>query len=320
MVVLCACSHHSSRSLRVVSAITRSPSFGPPRSHVLDVEVDHARKTIFAFDILVYDGRDLRGDRAADLNARLAWLRSALPVLSDGWTVVEKEYHDYRWGMRATLDSVMGPHSDGLIFVPEGEPYPTRCQWKTLLKWKPPSHNSIDFLLDKDRVLCVGDVNGSVVPFRPQLPLDASRVRPPPACRDIVQCVLAPDGRRFEALRVRTDKPRPNFKTVALNIWKSMKQPLDLHRLNISGHQAVWTHHGFLKNQLAQQCASAGPTNVLELALELDGGGAVRDNTRWTRLGCRVVSKDLEEFLNGDAQAEGSSTLTYIRTLCGTRW
>ena len=50
-------------------------------------------------------------------------------------------------------------HSDGLIFVPIYEHYPLQGKtWESLLKWKPPQLNSIDFL-----VKFVKDENGNII-------------------------------------------------------------------------------------------------------------------------------------------------------------
>ncbi|KAJ3164140.1 hypothetical protein HDU88_005641 [Geranomyces variabilis] len=198
-------------------------STAAPVRHVLGVEVDRIGRTVHAFDLLLHDGKDLRGNPDEPLMARLARLRDVVATqpLTGGWRLVEKPYHSYRWGMRTTLDSLIGPQSDGLIFVPEADPYPVR-------------------LRHHDMALCVGDVNDICGPFRPQLPLSSSsRARHASQPGGIVECALSGDGASFDVLRVRKEKPRPNFKTVAIDIWKSMKHPVDLQRLNISGHQAV---------------------------------------------------------------------------------
>ncbi|KAJ3140334.1 hypothetical protein HDU90_008566 [Geranomyces variabilis] len=237
-----------------------------PVRHVLDVEVDRIGRTVHAFDLLLHDGKDLRGSPDEPLMARLARLRDVVATqpLTGGWRLVEKPYHSYRWGMRTTLDSLIGPQSDGLIFVPEADPYPVR-------------HH--------DLALCVGDVNDTCVPFRPQLPLSSSsRARYAPQPGDIVECALSGD-----VLRVHKDKPRPNFRTVAIDIWKSLKHPVDLQSLNLSGHQAI-----------AHQCVetvaggdrSSRPVRVLDVTSGSDAASA-RESNRWVKLGGKVTSADL---------------------------
>ena len=61
---------------------------------------------------------------------------------------------------------------DGYIFTPVDEPYPKKPKWSTLLKWKPPELNSIDFAMKKGRIggtwdLYVGREEGLLVPFSP---------------------------------------------------------------------------------------------------------------------------------------------------------
>lgn len=278
------------RSMRITPA---GPTQGSVDSrivlrHVVDVEVCHER--IVAFDILVHESRDLRGNASYPFNARLEVLRKVAAEPRSSFTV--KEYHPYRWGMSVTLEAIVASaEGDGLIFLPESEPYPVRSQWKNLLKWKPSSENSIDFLLHNSQ-LCVGDVESRLVPFSPQLEVVVSLVEGEsdgtdvPKEGDIVECTLSNDGSKFQIVRVRRDKPRPNFRTVAYDVWKSMRQPVDLRRLNISGHQAIWTHHAFVKNQMAKQCVDICRSERQDsrklVVLNID---ATCRSIHWTKLG-----------------------------------
>lgn len=113
-----------------------------------------------AFDILVFNGKDLRGNNQYDLRHRL-YLAS---------TVIQSVKCDegscyYKFGVKRFIFGnvflgaevimnheigIKGYANDGLIFTPASEPYPKTRKWTGLLKWKPAHQNTIDFYAVKE--------------------------------------------------------------------------------------------------------------------------------------------------------------------------
>lgn len=102
------------------------------------------------FDILVYNGVDLRGNTEYTLKKRLDIIKKVLESIQDTqyYSVRPKEYYfsNVFLGSKLLLDKA-GDDTDGLIFVPMDEPYPKSRKWSGLLKWKPSHLNTIDFLV-----------------------------------------------------------------------------------------------------------------------------------------------------------------------------
>ncbi|KHN80906.1 mRNA-capping enzyme [Toxocara canis] len=122
------------------------------------------------YDIIKYEGINV-GD--CDFTTRLLCIQKELigpriEALKTGRIRRENEPMSIRakefWGLDAVrklfedkFTRNVGHEIDGLIFQPVKEPYRAgRCD--TLLKWKPPSHNSIDFKLQIRRVCKEGEL------------------------------------------------------------------------------------------------------------------------------------------------------------------
>ncbi|CAJ0586431.1 unnamed protein product, partial [Mesorhabditis spiculigera] len=123
----------------------------------------------------------------------------------------------------------VGHEIDGLIFQPCDEEYKSGRQ-DSVLKWKPPSHNSIDFLLRITRVVKPGElarhdgllyVQNSSAPFavmkatKALLPYDGK----------IIECRVN-EGNQWEFMRERTDKSLPNSFRTATAVANSMCFPV----------------------------------------------------------------------------------------------
>ncbi len=77
-----------------------------------------------------------------------------------------KQFCDNIWTNRKSKYSY---HLDGLIFTPKYDQYPLGRLWANTLKWKPPSENSIDFLIrfsDRDDAIYSKLVDGKVIEYR----------------------------------------------------------------------------------------------------------------------------------------------------------
>ncbi|MFH4980636.1 hypothetical protein AB6A40_007345 [Gnathostoma spinigerum] len=123
----------------------------------------------------------------------------------------------------------VGHEIDGLIFQPIKEPYkPGRLD--TLLKWKPPSHNSIDFKLQIKKVNKVGELPEHIgflyVQHQPQ-PMCTMKATKKllPYNNKIIECNFV--NGQWNFMRERTDKSLPNSEKTALAVWNSMRYPID---------------------------------------------------------------------------------------------
>ncbi|CAF0976501.1 unnamed protein product [Brachionus calyciflorus] len=122
---------------------------------------------------------------------------------------------------------------DGLIYQPVDDPYKCgRCD--SILKWKPPSMNSVDFRLDIVEFQEIGGlpekigylyVNGFDKPF--------SNMKVTKAMRDlngkIIECRWWEN--RWDFMRERTDKSYPNHYNTAMAVCESIKNPITEERL-----------------------------------------------------------------------------------------
>lgn len=128
------------------------------------------------------------------------------------------------------FQNVLSHEIDGLIFQPVNLGYkPGRCD--KVLKWKPPSHNSVDFRLrivkeNKPGMLeeNIGQlwVGGSDRPF--------ARMKVTRELRQydnkIIECRYDFERRTWELMRQRTDKSHPNALTTAENVCETMRNPI----------------------------------------------------------------------------------------------
>jgi len=121
-------------------------------------------KIVFlAFDLVMYNGKDLRNDMKYKLKERLDRLNHILSSIANNQFYLLKlkkyYYNNVFLGSKIILDNVdkNGDYkikvndidivykNDGLIYTPMDEPYPKSKKWTTLLKWKPAELTTIDF-------------------------------------------------------------------------------------------------------------------------------------------------------------------------------
>jgi len=118
---------------------------------------------------------------------------------------------------------------DGLIFQPSDEPYlPGQC--KTILKWKPPSLNSIDFRLKivteqglglvtrKVGHLYVGGLHSQFDSMKFKKGLEQYDNK-------IIECRY--ENKKWVFMRERTDKSFPNSYNTAVSVFNTIKKPVE---------------------------------------------------------------------------------------------
>jgi hypothetical protein len=105
-----------------------------------------------AFDLVAYNGEDIRGNSNYTLKPRLNRLNhiiSTLKQVGDSPYVISmKKYYmnNVFLGSEVILSTVSEKQykNDGLIFTPVNQSYPRTKKWPGLLKWKPAELNTID--------------------------------------------------------------------------------------------------------------------------------------------------------------------------------
>jgi mRNA-capping enzyme len=141
------------------------------------------------------------------------------------FTVRTKEFHPLQFA-RSIIEKfipALSHESDGLIFQPSNAPYVPQT-YESLLKWKFPELNSVDFLLRVVRgsgLLFVGDKGGQYVRLEDEFmtrsePLEGLDGK-------IVECSWDWNEKKWVFMRTRADKDTPNFITVYRKTWKSIQ-------------------------------------------------------------------------------------------------
>uniref|UniRef100_A0A0N5AHZ1 mRNA-capping enzyme n=1 Tax=Syphacia muris TaxID=451379 RepID=A0A0N5AHZ1_9BILA len=124
--------------------------------------------------------------------------------------------------------NAVGHDIDGLIFQPVNEPYrPGRLD--TLLKWKPSTHNSIDFKLKIVREERPGELPeyvGYLYVQHEKDPVDKMKATKKllPYDNKIIECRYA--NNKWEFMRERTDKSLPNSRATAQSVFNSIRNPI----------------------------------------------------------------------------------------------
>lgn len=112
--------------------------------------------TFLGFDMMCYNGKDIRGNNEYNLRSRLNRMQDIIDTFnsSDLYTVRSKKFYfkNVFLGSEKILSTLdQFPYkNDGLIFTPVNEPYPQNKKWPHLLKWKPADLNTIDFYAVKE--------------------------------------------------------------------------------------------------------------------------------------------------------------------------
>lgn len=213
-------------------------------SRIKNTVVDAERmsdSTIYVFDILIDNGLDLRDKTQYTLPERMKRLTKWFELLTPSVTERLKfklKKHFYGNEAKDFIKSYfrnesLRKNSDGLIFTPMNDPYPKTPSRTKILKWKPKEQLTIDFMLESDRHgqrLSVIDSRDVYVVFQPESRL-VERVDLPDKL--IVECAWDYTAKRWRVVKPRYDKTRPNFVTVARDVWKAIENPANAEDLII---------------------------------------------------------------------------------------
>ncbi|CAB3410852.1 unnamed protein product [Caenorhabditis bovis] len=133
----------------------------------------------------------------------------------------------------------IGHEIDGLIFQPDHRPYVAgKCDF--VLKWKPPSHNSVDFKLKIEKIQKEGmlpEWRGLLYVLHHQEPFGTMKATNSLKKLDgkIIECTLELDhaGRpkEWKFMRERTDKSAPNALKTAQSVFDTMTNPITKEHL-----------------------------------------------------------------------------------------
>ncbi|KZC05483.1 mRNA-capping enzyme, partial [Dufourea novaeangliae] len=199
------------------------------------------------YDVIMYDGRDVsklpfHPDRYNNIEKEIMGGRHR--AIREGRLRKEKEPFAVRikffWDVILAANLLsdkfakkLGHEPDGLIFQPSKEPYCPGIS-REVLKWKPLSHNSVDFKLKIVTESGVGIlpkkvghlyVGGLDVPF--------GKMKVTKEIKDlnnaIVECKF--ENCQWVFMRERTDKSFPNSKNTAESVCKTIGKPITSERL-----------------------------------------------------------------------------------------
>jgi len=129
---------------------------------LLEGEYIEHKNMFCVYDILYAKNLDIRNkpfESFSKTTSRLSYIKEFIDDVSTKEFTISIYEKPYLFGNQQEIfekskmlwdkRNLLPYHVDGLIFIPAVDPYPTRPgSWKHLFKWKPPSLNSIDFLVE----------------------------------------------------------------------------------------------------------------------------------------------------------------------------
>lgn len=209
---------------------------------VLDKENEKVHPRYLAYDIIRFQGQEV-GKQSHDIRMiciekeiEMARSQAAQQGLIDKsrepFSIRAKKFFHVEkaeWVLE-TWSPKLSHENDGLIFNPAEEPYEAG-QSPELLKWKPPTLNSVDFVLNIRTVRqegCIPELIGALMVGGYDKPFAAIKVTKELKSLDkkVVECTWDAKHNQWKFLRVREDKSFPNGYNTAMSVCKSIKQPV----------------------------------------------------------------------------------------------
>lgn len=190
-----------------------------PNDTILDCEYVEG-KQFYIFDILFHGGKDVRDKKLEERYEILKTL--TLPNKKYKITIPYTSFKELDTHLFPLKDGI-----DGIIFNPKNEGYKNNCTYK----YKPSNLLTIDFVIQKRQLYMESD-NGLIL-FR------GSKVNPYDIdttflCKfeydegDVVEFTFDKMMKQFIALRKRSDKIKPNYIKVALDVWYDIFNEIDI--------------------------------------------------------------------------------------------
>lgn len=244
---------------------------------IIDGELVESKKdgmsfSIFlAFDILVFNEKILMN---RPFTKRLGYLKEFVmkpyvnymkdhpdKLFDDDFQLQIKELQlSYR--MNDTVDHIksLAHENDGLIFTSAEDEYVCgTCT--TMMKWKPPELNSVDFKisLSPDSRIILNILTGNNVhkPFA-ELTLSEDQKSAEFYPGRIVECGFDKKTSKWGFLRFREDKESANYITVVNNIMQSINEGVSLEQITDSGFlkecRDNWKEEGRVKRRKQYEC------------------------------------------------------------------
>ena len=209
------------RSMRmyVVTGSLPTMSF---ESSLLDgelVEFADGRWRYLVFDCIYLAGLSLG---AYPFSKRMMFVESWLQDLGQGLDDLEVRVKRFAVVGRDTLPFEDGMPDDGLIFVPEFQPY-SCYRNDSLLKWKAHQQHTVDFRVEQNKLMVLSK---SRLVEKAKLHQD-DKV----ADGSIVECQLT--GKDWRVVKVRTDKTAPNDQFVLGKTIDNIKENIQRCELGV---------------------------------------------------------------------------------------
>lgn len=251
------------RNMEVSVILPTSESWipGPLYLHlfpaVIDCEMMHHPldpPTYHAFDLLACSGTDIRSDPEWDLVARISrladicqnsqivlkphyWLNSD-PCSKEGPILSYQEFDPER-GLQLDADGYIFTMVDA-TYLGNNHQSHDGSRNPGLLKWKPKSHQTVDFLIEKLGVtvdlpdqkeswdLGITTTEGVKSLITTLVPITVAK-----SYRDkaIVECRFDDITRTWQPVRLREDKTLPNFVNTVEDVLESIESPVNISQL-----------------------------------------------------------------------------------------
>ena len=218
----------------VIDEDPSSPTGKVPRYLVYDIVIIHKDGKDQAVGQVDFNTRLVCIEREIE-KARRTYIESGrIDKFKEPFRVRMKQF----WDIQSTK-TLLGPNfqkeklghePDGLIFQPINHPYQCGRDDK-ILKWKPCSHNSVDFKLQIQRENRPGMLAKSIgCLYVGGFPHQFAEIKLNQVLRElnhkIIECNWNYEKGCWEFMRERTDKSFPNGYNTAMGVWKSINEPV----------------------------------------------------------------------------------------------
>ena len=291
-----------------------------PRENRVDGDYPRSDKDymFLAYDCLVYRGEDHRKDKYVNRHTNLNEITEVFKLLEpDAIEIRSKAIRPFETatgvgGFFHQCSELLDSHppylTDGLIFTPNGSymhinetMYSLKDRVTTrvrdVLKWKPPQHLTIDFLLRRDEHGFVTLLNNemgkevefqgsNIAPFSVEMIGDVSSF----ASGSIVEFGFV-EG-KLSPVRLRDDKTYPNTLEIALQVWGDIHDPIGENVVRGKTFTLVRKMHNRVKFDLFKTISNQSKKSLLDI-----GTGRGGDSSKWSSFNKIVAVEPSEENL-----------------------